>query len=216
MLNVTPVPLDSFDADGFKNVYMLDVILSGGTPFSLGMGSQFVSDKIGGSETIADAVRRVVTGGGGKQEKFEKPKPNEKSPKKPNKMSFRCKKACHIIYRLPANSGLRYALGHAPILRDPVIADGIFGNPQYVDSSGNILPPGSAPNDCRHLLIAYDGKKAAPPAGDDFIGTFNLYVDVLDDPKDVTGGHIPIVLDPDARWPGGSGSKDGGDLIDVI
>ena len=212
MLNIDAVPLDTFDASSFKTIYMIDVVMNGGLPFSLSMGSSLVADKITGSETLADAVQRVVMGTGGKKEKFGILNPNLKSPKKPNKMSFRANKECHIIYRLPFGSGLRYAIDHPPILRDPSIAKGILGNTKFVDASGTILPDGAQPNDCRHILISFNGKAATPPAGDDFIGMFNLYVDVLDDPADCNSGHIPMVLDPDVRWPGGKNG--GGGLID--
>jgi len=58
-------------------------------------------------------------------------------------------------------------------------------------------------NELKDAIGAYllvDGSKLRSDSGDDYVSQFNLYTVI----KDVDDQDIPIVIDPDVRWPGGN------------
>lgn len=125
-------------------------------------------------------------------------------------LSLHNERFVYVIFKL---SGRNWQFAHS---RPPAaigiqgwIAD-LYREARRVDSSGNI-DSGQDPNvkraGCKVAYFVADGEAASSPRpARDYIHPFNFHVDLITKDSDNQAAYIPITIDPDIRFPGGSGS----------
>lgn len=206
-------PMEDYpDLPDYKVIYLIDVDLGltvgGGAGLSIKLGDNGLRRRIKGNETLAEAVADVV-GGTGDPKKFTKRHGNAQphSPK-PTSMSFRCNDQCFIIFRLPSNGNLRFTSSWDALSRDVDPKADFFTHPRRISDDGQIYreDPLNRGQNYLHAMFAYDGTAATAGGNSvDAIGRFNLHVDVVEDPGMPDSPRLPIIIDPDVRYPGGNG-----------
>ena len=140
-------------------------------------------------------------------------KNNGKKVRNPSDMSFNPSTDCFIIYQVLGNSDLRYSVDSFALSESKKNASGVFSHPNRIAADGQLVPDekdtnGKFPLNTRAAILAYNHAEAqnAINSDGDFEGRLNLHLDVVDD-HDFDGrrSYIPIVVDPDVRFPGGNG-----------
>jgi hypothetical protein len=135
---------------------------------------------------------------------FGERKPDDAACFKANDMSLRLSEPYHLVYHLDDSLSWRFSRDFSPITQDAELAGKeIFSDPRLINKEGKLLKAGVFEADCRFAALIF-----TPPADlpREYVYRFNLHVELLDDPKDPNkGAYIPIILDPDVRWPGGNG-----------
>jgi len=122
---------------------------------------------------------------------------------KPTAMSLRKREKTRLVFHLDDRLGWCFARDYAPVSQAKDLkGQGIFSNPRLIDTNGNILPEGEYVSGSRFATANFD--PSSIPDKDDFVTRYNLNVEFLSDPSDVSGSYTPVILDPDVRWPGGN------------
>jgi hypothetical protein len=123
----------------------------------------------------------------------------------PTDMALRCNKLVYLVYELAEGLAWRFSDGSIPFTRDhTTLAETTMFNPRAIDSNGDTHKTGSNLN-TKHAVFIFNGEKASNSGKDPFQARLNLHIDLLDDPNDPSAGCTPIIIDPDVRYPGGSG-----------
>jgi hypothetical protein len=140
---------------------------------------------------------------------FGERKPDADTCFKANDMSLRLSKPRYLVYHLDDALSWRFSRNFAPFTQDAALAkDQIFSDARLITNEGKLLAAGEFCADCRFAVLIFTPPADLPP---DFVYRFNLHIELLDDPNDpINGAYIPIILDPDVRWPGGTASGPGG------
>ncbi|MEP2103763.1 MAG: nucleotide synthetase [Parasphingorhabdus sp.] len=131
-----------------------------------------------------------------------------KGKRKPTKMSLKYKDPFYLFVKLSDNLNWRFAADGAPLSMDRYWRNKeVFFDSFSFDDHGDIVPNPSTATTCKHAYTIVNCDKAKEtPGSDDFEARFNLHVDLVENPTDlVNSSYIPIILDPDVRWPGGDG-----------
>lgn len=123
---------------------------------------------------------------------------------KANDMSLRLGEAHYLVYHLDDSLSWRFSRDFEPFTKDASIADDeIFAAPRLINVTGEMLPTGKFATDCRFAAFIFTPPANAPA---EYVFRFNLHIELLDDPTDPNkGAYIPLIIDPDVRWPGGKG-----------
>lgn len=128
---------------------------------------------------------------------------------KPTKMSLRNQKLRHIVYHLDDELAWRFARNFDPFTQEPLYeGSNVFLNPRLIKADGTIAKVGEHLKDCRFATFIFDPTSALVPKDFNikyFVARFNMQVELLHKPNEIDGPRIPIILDPDVRWPGGDG-----------
>lgn len=133
--------------------------------------------------------------------------PDNPSPKPPfsTQLSLNNEQYCYIILKL---SGKNWQFSHkgAPfsIGIDGLKAD-VYRRARRVDAQGAVVDPSATKTGCKVAYLIADGVTASGGTPRDYIHPFNLHVDLIDQNSTSAPSYIPIIIDPDIRWPGGSG-----------
>lgn len=128
--------------------------------------------------------------------------------RKPTKMSLRNKEKIYLLVKLSENPSWRFTADGAPLSADKYLQGaGVFSDSFAFDPSGNVITTPSSGVTCKHAYTIIDCDKAKETMGsDDFEARYNLHVDLVENPTDLANSpYIPVILDPDVRWPGGDG-----------
>lgn len=80
-----------------------------------------------------------------------------------------------------------------------------FSEPRKFDENGNIYTPSTQKNDCHGIYFFMDGLLASTEFGGNFSVPFNLHIDYISKDSGNTNSYVPIIIDPEIRYPGGSG-----------
>jgi hypothetical protein len=130
-------------------------------------------------------------------------------PEKKPKMSLNIKQECYIIFKL-SNKNWQFSSQK----RDPITLGSdidyndlkCYSDLNLVDAQGNIVAKPYSKTECRIAYCAVDGEQLVKNHTNQgkYINSFNLNVEIYDpiNPSMV----MPILIDPDIRNPGGSGS----------
>lgn len=197
---------------GYAVLHLLDVSIG-----SVGKAAQLKIEIMQGWESksslpdIRDRVKHVINLS--RNSSATKYMPNNQGAGTPFKqetgMSLHAKENCYLIFRVSGASGLRFSVDHFGFSYDRDIAKHPFQFVRRITDSGDILedvedPSKEAwPSDCRMLLVALD-KSQIPTTKGHGAALFNLHLDVLSDITKQDGPYIPIIVDPDVRFPGGN------------
>jgi hypothetical protein len=123
---------------------------------------------------------------------------------KANDMSLRLGEAHYLVYHLKDSLSWAFSRNFAPFTQDAEITDKeIFSAPRLINGHGELLPNGKFADDCRFAAFIF-----TPPANRpaDYVFRFNLHIELLENPSDPdNSAYIPLIIDPDVRWPGGKG-----------
>lgn len=194
---------------------------NGRAGFDFGM---YKRDAQGGLDTLEAAIARIQAEdqrgssnrprpphrvvGAKTDERVNTPGPRGR---KPTGMSFLGKRNCFILLRFDPRSNLRFTMDYAAISRDADLSDGIFTHGHRVHRNGQIfgepktgdISTHSFADGCNAAVFAYHHDRVSNLP--EFEGRLNLHLDVLEDPSDPDSPYIPIIIDPDVRFPGGNG-----------
>jgi len=133
---------------------------------------------------------------------------NTAGKRKPTKMSLKYKKPFYLLIKLSDNWNWRFSADGAPLSMDSYWSGkGVFQDAYSFDSAGALVTRPSPNITCKNAYTIVNCDKAKEtPGSDDFEARYNLHVDLVEDPSDLANSpYIPLILDPDVRWPGGDG-----------
>jgi hypothetical protein len=80
-----------------------------------------------------------------------------------------------------------------------------FSEPRKFDENGNIYTPSNQKNDCHGIYFFMNGLLASTEFGGNFSVPFNLHIDYVSKDSGNNNSYVPIIIDPEIRYPGGSG-----------
>lgn len=131
----------------------------------------------------------------------------------PTDMSLKFNMPCHLVVHLDDSLAWFFARNFRPFSRPKgKIFETVFTNPQLIDPSGKLHPVGTdgsgAIESCRFATMIFDpkpiGQQRQEGGYQNFVAPFNINVELMDNPGNVDS-YVPIIIDPDVRWPGGDG-----------
>lgn len=131
----------------------------------------------------------------------------------PTDMSLRYNRPCHLVIHLDDKLSWYFARDFRPFSRPTGLQfPDVFQCPQLIDSDGNLhpIPTTQTPTiGCRFATMIFDPRNLGeelPEGGGqtEFVARFNINVELIDKPNSMDA-YIPVILDPDVRWPGGDG-----------
>jgi hypothetical protein len=160
----------------------------------------------GGIGGLIDAVRTDPD--------FPYPDPVTLVPPYTNKLSLQNDENCYVVYRLTDSKNWQFAHKKAPFsVGEKGNEASVYSGVRRVDADGNV-DDGADPNDKRYgCKIAYfiaDGARAAANQPGGYVHEFNIHVDLIVEDDAGQPSYMPIDIDPDVRYPGGSGVDGGG------
>lgn len=148
---------------------------------------------------IAGVVSRVASG--------NLPMLDEPHPKEPYKtnLSLQNRTYCYVILKLSARNW-QFSRNEDPVTLgyEATKPQEVYFSPRKVDEQGNILGRGAVQDDCKVAYFIADGA-VAHGLEPDRVDPFNLHLDIMVKDSDDNPSPIPIIIDPDVRYPGGSG-----------
>lgn len=150
---------------------------------------------------LQDKANELLAGSGALVD-FEN-KGQLRHPKKPTAMSFNLGQNCFILLRVSeVASNVRFSKQYHAFTRDKD-AENLLKWPMRIRDE--ILQPDGEDSGagCTAAMFAYH----RPTVGDNSLvhERYNIYLDVVDgDVGDAAAPYIPIIVDPDVRYPGGN------------
>lgn len=128
--------------------------------------------------------------------------------RKPTKMSLKYKDPFYLLVKLSDNWNWRFSADGAPLSMDSYwTGKRVFLDAFSFDSAGAVVTSPSPEVTCKNAYTIVNCDKAKETSGShNFEARYNLHVDLVEDPTDMANSsYIPLILDPDVRWPGGDG-----------
>ncbi len=134
--------------------------------------------------------------------------PKDKTPghRKPTDMSLKSKDFVYLVFKLSDNWDWRFAADGYPISQEKKWKNsGVFVGAKHLGNDGVETDAGLGKSGKFAYIIA-DCEKAKPnDLGGNIEGRFNLHVDIIEDIlNSETSPYIPLIIDPDVRYPGGN------------
>lgn len=117
----------------------------------------------------------------------------------------------YVVYVLQLDKNWQFSRDHAPFsteegMTNPIGARRCHYGARRVDPNGNqerVIPGMPAKDNCMVAYFVSNGAKAASGTTGRYTHPLNIHVDLLFGAQDK--GRIPLIIDPDIRFPGGSG-----------
>lgn len=134
------------------------------------------------------------------------PMTDDAAPKPPftNQLSLQNKIYCYVVFKLTGkNWQFSYNEDPFSVALQSTVPE-IYFSPRKVDQQGNILARGTDQDNCKIAYFIADGA-VAYDVDPQYVDPFNLHLDVMDTDSAGQPSRIPIIIDPDVRYPGGSG-----------
>lgn len=169
-------------------------------------------------DSLQDALNDIYSGRPSSKLKWGKlgarVKNNGKKVRNPSDMSLNVSMDCFIIYQFKGNTNLRYTVDFNALSEDAKLRAPVFSHPSRIANGGQLIADvrdratKEFPPKIQAAIVAYNHSLAVGEANadGDFEGRLNLHLDVVDDTDfDGRRSYIPIVVDPDVRFPGGNG-----------
>ena len=132
--------------------------------------------------------------------------PDSPAPRPPYKsqLSLMNKTYCYVILKITGKNW-QFSRDRDPFSIGLVSTQPeVYFEPRKVDDQGNIVPRGTVQDDCRIAYFIADGATAFDDS-EIYEDPFNLHLDLLDEDSNGDPSPVPIIIDPDVRFPGGSG-----------
>lgn len=132
--------------------------------------------------------------------------PDNPRPKAPYKsqLSLQNKTYCYVILKLTGKNW-QFSRDRDPFSIGLSSTDPeVYFEPRKVDAQGGIVPRGEVRDECRIAYFIADGATAYDDATA-YEDPFNLHLDLIDEDSHGQPSPVPIIIDPDVRFPGGSG-----------
>lgn len=121
-----------------------------------------------------------------------------------SKLSLQNKKYCYVIFKLKAKNW-QFAHDSDPFtLGFQSIDPEVYYAPRKANERGEIQDRGKEVMGSRIALFIADGARAYEDV-DSYIDPFNYHLELIDTNSNGQPSLVPIVIDPDVRYPGGSG-----------
>lgn len=128
-------------------------------------------------------------------------------PKPPynSQLSLNNDRYIFIILKI-ANDNLQFSHDKDPFsLSLEAFYPQVYYKPRRVDGQGATVEPGLVRHGCKIAYLIADGPAARGATPGPYIDPFNLHLDLLDKDSNGQDSVIPVIVDPDVRYPGGSG-----------
>ena len=134
--------------------------------------------------------------------------PHPHQSRKPTDASIKLYEPCHLIYHLDDGLEWCFSREYFPFTQDSsLVGMDVFWNPRHVSNKLEVLNYDRPAAGCRYATMIFDPANLGP----DYVARFNLHVELIDeiakqgDPIKLSSAFTPVILDPDVRYPGGSG-----------
>lgn len=154
---------------------------------------------LGDAGGLGEVLRKVANGSISMPDSAA-PKPPYETP-----LSLNNEKYCYVILKL-SGKNWQFSREGAPfsVGIDGWIAD-VYRRARRVDAQGTVVDPTAIQDGCKVAYLIADGQTASGGTPRDYRHPFNLHVDLIYQDSATNPSHMPIIIDPDIRWPGGSG-----------
>lgn len=134
--------------------------------------------------------------------------PVQKTPHK-SPLSVKNFKYSYLIFKLTGKNW-QFSRDKDPFsIGLPGLKKKLYFQARRVDDQGATVSPGDVKDDCKIAYFISDGAKATSGTPRRYSDDFNFHLDLIYYDSAGARQHMPIVIDPDVRYPGGSG-LDGG------
>lgn len=210
--------IDDTEMPEYGQVYLIDVYIDskGGTlSIEMGTDGKRPHKEIGGKKidgaintaALESAVDAIVSDW--KKHKLcltKKPKRGFNHRRRETSMSFNAGKDSILVLRL-ANPNAYFTRETHAVKKPKEDHSGTFDWFRRLDPSGQVLgydkkfKHGDAARNDRTKMVAISYKMGEDP----HLAQFNLMLDILDGADEPDTPYVPIIVDPDVRFPGGSG-----------
>lgn len=135
---------------------------------------------------------------------------DDATPKRPYKsqLSLQNEKYCYVILIL---SGKNWQFSHDkhPFSIGLESTDPpAYYEPRKVDGNGVVLDRDGVKDGCRIAYFIADGPAANSGTPGVYEDPFNLHLELIDRDSEGRPSRVPIIIDPDVRYPGGSGEEE--------
>ncbi len=177
-------------------IYELDVFADAG---SIRIGySGACSSTVADEQSFRDILKGVVKGS--YPANWTTP-PNPRRPLTDSDLSIYTNEICYIAFVLnhKKKKHWRYTLVGDPIKKWRESPNN-YSNLKRMDRNGNVLPGHRPQSKCIAAYFVADGASSSNGVSS-YEHYFNLHVDIL---HKNNGTYVPIVIDPDVRYPGGN------------
>lgn len=119
-------------------------------------------------------------------------------------LSLQNRKHAYIIIKL-AGKNWQFSYDKAPFsLSVEAARTGAYLHARKVDPQGRIVEPGTPTANCKIAFFVAEGHNVWNGT-DSFSHGFNLHLDLRYKDSETRDSFMPIIIDPDVRYPGGSG-----------
>ena len=122
-----------------------------------------------------------------------------------SQLSLQNRKYCYVILKLTSKNW-QFSRDKDPFSIGPgsVYFPPLYFEPRKVRDDGSVVTRGDIADDCKIAYFIADGATANDLA-DSYEDPFNLHLEVVDRDWENNRSPVPIIIDPDVRYPGGSG-----------
>jgi hypothetical protein len=159
--------------------------------------------------SIEDLLKMVASPGYNRYPDEPKPPPNNQNKKYDTPLSLANREWCYVIFKLTAKNW-QFAAKRPPVaISVDALKAKVYFEARRVDPNGVADPAtigGTTKNGCTVAYVIADGRKATSDNPQGYSHPFNLHVDIVTEDWQGNPSYIPITIDPDIRFPGGSGA----------
>ncbi|MDN3647236.1 hypothetical protein QWY75_13575 [Pontixanthobacter aestiaquae] len=171
----------------------------------------------GSQNTLPKAIQDIQSGQPDK-DRFSTMETKKLNPRNPTRastdMSFNPNEDCFIMYRLDPKSNLRFSIDHNALSEGAHGYDKLFTHVQRISEDGKVwqnepefrVTSGLMSNANAVIVACNKSRVTMPQQGEpDILARLNLHIDVIGSGHSKSDSYIPIIIDPDVRFPGGNG-----------
>lgn len=167
-----------------------------------GANYEVALDDAGGLNAV---LRRLATN---QPTPFPWPDQHEPKPDFTTPLSLQNRKHAFVIVRLTGKNW-QFSYDKAPFsLSLDAAKTGAYLHARKVDSQGGIVDPNTPTANCKIAFFVAEGHRVWNGT-DPFIHGFNLHLDLRYKDSKNRDSYMPVIVDPDVRYPGGSGVDSG-------
>ncbi|GAA4641654.1 hypothetical protein GCM10023115_01190 [Pontixanthobacter gangjinensis] len=213
-------PIGYSEIPPFKDVYLVDVEIgdNGNGGLNIEMCGKIVGGKVTFShtkiqgqpcETSLQTAIRALIDDPTDQRRVRRTRHTDAAGhrNKATPMSFNGKGDCFIVYRL-TNTNAFFTQETFAIKKEEGLSSNILPWMRRVDDCGLPLPYDKdydSSNPVRNKRTKMAVLAYRKPNASAHLARFNLYLDIVEDTNDPVSPYVPIIVDPDVRFPGGNG-----------